>query len=319
MFSILNSYDYKNQFTTRKVEIPFLGEYESLDKFKFIYIYAFTSSIDDILTVQFSNKQNDIQYEFNTDRYEIKQNEPLEIIIPKRLNFFRVNITNNSLFNRNIRRVYSVYLFDSQYIKTSIVKDPSGSWLVGIDTNVISSVLPDGAATSELQTSTQNILSSRIPVKGPAGMTGSSPVTIATDQPAILVNGSGVTQPISGSIIILNGTNNNRRNGVLYNAAVITQYSSSATIDLYELGSEMYNSITVSGISSSELYSMVLEYSNDNSTFYTDHIEPNVKKKGIEDFYEFSFTRTNINHRYVRVYNLTGTASLDLIYSITRN
>ena len=147
MFSVLNSYDYKNQFTTRKVEIPFLGEYESLDKYKFIYIYAFTNSVDDILTVQFSNKQNDIQYEFNTDRYEIKPDEPLEIIIPKRLNFFRVNITNNSLFNRNIRRVYSVYLLDSQYIKTSIVKDPSGSWLVGIDSNVISSVLPDGAAT----------------------------------------------------------------------------------------------------------------------------------------------------------------------------
>jgi hypothetical protein len=147
MFSVLNSYDYKNQFTTRKVEIPFLGEYESLDKYKFIYIYAFSSSTDDILTVQFSNKQNDIQYEFNTDRYEIQSDEPLEIIIPKRLNFFRVNIINNSLFNRNIRRVYSVYLLDSQYIKTSIVKDPSGSWLVGIDSNVISSVLPDGAAT----------------------------------------------------------------------------------------------------------------------------------------------------------------------------
>jgi hypothetical protein len=147
MFSVLNSYDYKNQFTTRKVEIPFLGEYESLDKYKFIYIYAFSSSTDDILTVQFSNKQNDIQYEFNTDRYEIQTDEPLEIIIPKRLNFFRINIINNSLFNRNIRRVYSVYLLDSQYIKTSIVKDPSGSWLVGIDSNVISSVLPDGAAT----------------------------------------------------------------------------------------------------------------------------------------------------------------------------
>jgi len=57
--------------------------------------------------------------------------------------------------------------------------------------SVTSSVLPSGASTSALQTSTQNILSSRIPSLGPAGMTGSSPVTIATDQPAILVNESG--------------------------------------------------------------------------------------------------------------------------------
>jgi len=119
------------------------------------------------------------------------------------------------------------------------------------------------------------------------------------------------------TITIANGTNNDRINGVLNTGQIIANTYSN-TIDLKALGTEMYNSITVSG-KSPELYNMVLEYSNDNTTFFTDHIEPQVEQKGNNTDYEFSLTRNSINHRYVRVYHLLGSSSLDMIYSITRH
>ena len=137
--------------------------------------------------------------------------------------------------------------------------------------------------------------------------------TIAHTTPnslSVLVDGNS-------SITISNGSNNNRLNGVL-NTGQIVGNTYSNTIDLKATGSEMYNSITVSG-KSAEMYNMVLEYSNDNSTFFTDHIEPQVEKKGSNTEYEFSLTRNSINHRYVRVYHLLGSSSLNLIYSITRH
>jgi hypothetical protein len=119
------------------------------------------------------------------------------------------------------------------------------------------------------------------------------------------------------SITIANGSNNDRINGVL-NTGQIVGNTYSNTIDLKALGTEMYNSITISG-RSPEMYNMVLEYSNDNSNFFTDHIEPQVEQKGSNTDYEFSLTRNSINHRYVRVYHLLGSSSLDMIYSITRH
>lgn len=121
----------------------------------------------------------------------------------------------------------------------------------------------------------------------------------------------------NSSITIANGTNNTRLNGVLHNGQVIAPNTYTNTIDLKASGSEMYNSITVSG-RSPEMYNMVLEYSNDNSLFYTEHIEPNVLQKGNNAHFEFSLTRNSINHQYVRVYHLLGSSSLDLIYSLTR-
>ena len=120
------------------------------------------------------------------------------------------------------------------------------------------------------------------------------------------------------TITIANGTNNNRINDILYYNESITANTHSPSIDLKASGSEMYNSITFSG-KSPELYNMVLEYSNNNTSFYTDHIEPEVTQKGNNAHYEWSFTRNSINHRYVRVYHLLASSSLDLIYSLTRH
>jgi hypothetical protein len=121
----------------------------------------------------------------------------------------------------------------------------------------------------------------------------------------------------TSSITLANGTNNTRINGILHNGQVITSNTYTTAIDLKASGSEMYNSITVSG-KSPELYNMVLEYSNDDTMYFTDHIEPDVKQLGNNATFQFSLTRNSINHRYVRVYHLFGSSSLDLVYSITR-
>lgn len=130
-------------------------------------------------------------------------------------------------------------------------------------------------------------------------------------------NSLSVLVDAGSSITIANGSNNDRINSVLNTGQIIANTYSN-TIDLKASGEEMYNSITVSG-KSPELYNMVLEYSNDNSTFFTDHIEPQVEQKGSNTEYEFSLTRNSINNRYVRVYHLLGSSSLDMIYSITRH
>lgn len=138
--------------------------------------------------------------------------------------------------------------------------------------------------------------------------------TIAHTTPntlSVLVDGTS-------TITIANGTNNNRINAILHSGDVITANTHTPSIDLKASGSEMYNSLTVSG-KSTELYNMVLEYSNDNIIFFTDHIEPQVEQKGNNTDYEFSLTRNSINHRYVRIYHLLGSSSLDMIYSITRH
>jgi hypothetical protein len=228
MFSILNSYDYKNQFTEKKLELPFLGEYESLEDFKFIYIYAYSDQ-SDTLELQFSNNQNDINYEF-VETYNITGGKPpIEIILPKRLRYFRSKIT-TSTFNKNDRRTFSIFLFDSQYIKTTITTDPSGSPVVAIDANIVSSVLPDGAATEntlldvnssinttnttlEELTLEQNsttasqkgpLIQGAISAVAPTYTTGKTNPLSLTTAGALRVDNSAVTQPISGTVNVSN-------------------------------------------------------------------------------------------------------------------
>ncbi len=231
MFSILNSYDYKNQFTEKKLELPFLGEYESLEDFKFIYIYAYSDQ-PDTLELQFSNNQNDINYEF-VETYNITGGKPpIEIILPKRLRYFRSKITTtpSQSFSKNDRRTFSIFLFDSQYIKTTITTDPSGSPVVAIDANIVSSVLPDGAATEntlldvnssinttnttlEELTLQQNsattsqkgpLIQGAISAVAPTYASGKTNPLSLTTAGALRVDNSAVTQPISGTVSVSN-------------------------------------------------------------------------------------------------------------------
>lgn len=63
--------------------------------------------------------------------------------------------------------------------------------------------LPSGAATSASQTTGNSSLSSidgKLNSLGQKAMTASVPVVISSDQSAVIVNGSGVTQPVSGTV-----------------------------------------------------------------------------------------------------------------------
>ena len=80
MFSIKNSYDYKNKYNRKLNTIPFTGEYESLDNYKFIYIYALSSK-QDIISVQFANNKNGDEFEVKSDDIILDEDIEKEITI----------------------------------------------------------------------------------------------------------------------------------------------------------------------------------------------------------------------------------------------
>ena len=169
MFSIKNSYDYKNQYNDRAVQVPFTGDYESLDNYKFIYIYGNSVGAADVVTVEFTNKKNDIGYEINEDVYTMTTGVEKEIIIPKKLRYFRVKIAlaDGDTFDATEKRIYNVYLLDTQYQKSSgggtgsnvtifnedgdALTTTSSAGKVALDCNLVSSALPTGASTSANQ------------------------------------------------------------------------------------------------------------------------------------------------------------------------
>ncbi len=116
MFSLKNSYDYKNKYNNKDNILPFIGTYESVDNYKFIYIYAFSEQ-DDTLTIQYTNTKNDNTVELE-ESYSITANVEKEITLPKKLKFFRIKIITNT-FNLGDKRIYNTYLLDSQYVKIS--------------------------------------------------------------------------------------------------------------------------------------------------------------------------------------------------------
>ncbi len=113
MLSIINSYDYKNQnntFTNNGSSYSFSGEYEAFDNYKFIYVYVNVENVTDTLTIQYTNKKYDINYE-TTDVYENITSEK-EIVVLKKLKYFRIKIETND-FVKASKRIYNTYLLDA--------------------------------------------------------------------------------------------------------------------------------------------------------------------------------------------------------------
>lgn len=89
----------------------------------------------------------------------------------------------------------------------SVAATQSGTWNITNITGTVS--LPTGAATSALQTTGNTSLASidtKTPALGQALMAASVPVTIASNQSAVKVDGSAVTQPVSGTVTANQGT-----------------------------------------------------------------------------------------------------------------
>ena len=82
---------------------------------------------------------------------------------------------------------------------------------------------------------------------------------------------------------------------------------------------DIYNTIQLNGrVPHTSSYSCVLEFSSDGTYWFSDHIEPNIKRLGTSAYSTFSLTRTNICSRYARVYHLQGATELFLQASLMR-
>ena len=82
---------------------------------------------------------------------------------------------------------------------------------------------------------------------------------------------------------------------------------------------DIYNTIQLNGrVPFDSSYSCVLEFSNDGVNYFSDHIEPNIKRLGTSAYKTFSLTRTNVCSLYARVYHLQGATELFLQASLMR-
>ena len=82
---------------------------------------------------------------------------------------------------------------------------------------------------------------------------------------------------------------------------------------------DIYNTIQLNGrFPFAGSYSCVLEFSNDGINYFSDHIEPDIKRLGTSAYKTFSLTRTNICSQYARVYHLQGATELFLQASLMR-
>ena len=82
---------------------------------------------------------------------------------------------------------------------------------------------------------------------------------------------------------------------------------------------DIYNTIQLNGrVPHASSYSCVLEFSSDGTYWFSDHIEPDIKRLGTSAYSTFSLTRTNICSRYARVYHLQAATELFLQASLMR-
>jgi hypothetical protein len=112
MFSIKNSFDYKNKNNNVSNILPFTGEYEQLTEqlteYKFIYIYINTIK-NDTLYIQFTNNKNDTLYEIQ-EKYNFNNVEK-ELFISKKLKYFRIKIETSDSFIQSDKRIYNTYYY----------------------------------------------------------------------------------------------------------------------------------------------------------------------------------------------------------------
>jgi len=111
---------------------------------------------------------------------------------------------------------------------------------------------------------------------------------------------------------------------VLHNSVAVSADTTSTQFILGDnnddlTSKDIYNTIQLNGrVPFDSSYSCVLEFSNDGTNYFSDHIEPDIKRLGTSAYSTFSLTRTNICSRYARVYHLQGATELFLQASLMR-
>lgn len=83
-----------------------------------------------------------------------------------------------------------------------------------------------------------------------------------------------------------------------------------AVVDM-GVGDARSNTLTIQGSTTSTTYTFVLEYSSDNTNFYSDGTQPELYNSG-NNIYTFSITRTDLLCRYVRIKHKSAGVALKM-------
>jgi hypothetical protein len=111
---------------------------------------------------------------------------------------------------------------------------------------------------------------------------------------------------------------------VLHNSVAVSADTTSTQFIIGEndddlTSKDIYNTIQINGrVPFDSSYSCVLEFSNDGVNYFSDHIEPDIKRLGTSAYKTFSLTRTNVCSTYARVYHLQSATELFLQASLMR-
>jgi len=144
-------------------------------------------------------------------------------------------------------------------------------------------------------------------------------VNIGSDDITISGMATETTQLAVKSVLDSIKTNTDklpRVGGVIYNNDAVVAGTSTTPIDMGE-----YNIIQVSGrVAFDSSYNFVLQFGRaEIGNYFSDNIEPNIKRLGTTAFATFSLTRTNVAHQFVRLYNLVGGAEVFLEFDLLKN
>jgi len=103
---------------------------------------------------------------------------------------------------------------------------------------------------------------------------------------------------------------------VIYENATVLAKTSTTAIDMGD-----YNLIQVSGrVPYESTYNFVLQFGRQVSgNYFSDNIEPDIKRLSDTPYSTFSLTRTNVAHQFVRLYNLVGGSEVFVEYDLLKN
>lgn len=108
----------------------------------------------------------------------------------------------------------------------------------------------------------------------------------------------------------------NRKVGNLFSSATVEDLQNSAIIDLHD-GENRYSQVQLIGDSESELFSFILQYSNDSINWYSDGAQSSHYLDTVSERYQFSVSRINISTQYLRVLCREG-LTVNMSYCLTK-
>ena len=108
----------------------------------------------------------------------------------------------------------------------------------------------------------------------------------------------------------------NRKVGTLFSSATVDDLQNSSIVDLRD-SENRYSQVQLIGDTESELFSFVLQYSNDGINWFSDGVQSAHYLDTVSGRYQFSVSRVNISTQYLRVHCKAG-LTVNMSYSLTK-